>query len=72
MNRDLADTVRDPDYFLQKARQCFRLADSCSDRALSFKLRQLGLEFIGNAVELGADANNALPLDWDGSARSPS
>jgi hypothetical protein len=54
-------TVRDPDYFMEKARQCFRLANACCDQEVTFKLRQLGLEFTGKAIELGADPKIALP-----------
>jgi hypothetical protein len=57
--------AQDTDYLIAKARQCFRLADACTDPTVSFKLRQLGLEFAVNAIDLGADPK-VLPSDWFG------
>ena len=42
-------------YFEAKARQCFRIADSCSNEELARQIRQFGYEFVAKAVELGAD-----------------
>lgn len=47
--------VRNIDYFETKARQCFRLAASCTDPNVAHKLRELGYEFVGKALELGAN-----------------
>jgi len=54
---------RDIPYFEGKARQCFRLADACTDEKVSAKLRQMGYEFAGEAVKLGAD-RATMPSTW--------
>jgi hypothetical protein len=46
-----------------KARQCFRLADNCADKAVSIKLRQIGNEFVREALKLGADPST-MPPKW--------
>jgi hypothetical protein len=45
----------DISYFESKARQCFRLARACLDPKIISTLEQLGYEFVGEAVKLGAD-----------------
>ena len=47
--------VRDKRYFLSKAEQCFRLADGILDREMVFRLRELGYEFVEQALQWGAD-----------------
>ena len=47
--------AQDIDYFNAKARQCFRLADACTDAEAASRLRQLGHEFADQALRLGAD-----------------
>jgi hypothetical protein len=49
------DDAHDKDYFVRKAQQCFRLADSCTDEGMAEKLRELGHEFMDEAVRRGAD-----------------
>ena len=46
-----------------KARQCFRLADGCPDRVVALKLRQIGYEFVREALKLGADPAT-MPSEW--------
>jgi hypothetical protein len=41
--------------FVEKARQCFRLARQCADDQSAEELRQLGRRYAARAVELGAD-----------------
>jgi hypothetical protein len=57
--------VQDQDipYFQAKARQCFRLAHSCTDTAVAASLRQLGYEFVAAALKLGADPK-LMPAAW--------
>jgi hypothetical protein len=58
--------VPDIDYFVGKAEQCFRLADACSDREVARRLRELGNEFLAEAVRRGADPDRLpppVPLD---------
>ena len=50
-------------YFEGKARQCFRLADGCTDTAVAASLRQLGHEFVAAALKLGADPK-LMPAAW--------
>jgi hypothetical protein len=61
----------DKDYFEAKSRQCFRLAADCPDPDVAFRLRQLGLEFAGQAIELGADPKGILPDGWSGITQPP-
>jgi hypothetical protein len=53
----------DVTYCESKARQCFRLADGCYDSAVAFTLRQIGYEFVHEALRLGADPA-AMPPKW--------
>ena len=46
---------RDVSYYENKARPCFRLAKGCTDPEIVSRLEQLGYEFVGRAVSLGAD-----------------
>jgi hypothetical protein len=55
--------AHDKAYFEGKARQFFRLAQSCTDPDVAFKLQQLGYEFVGEAMKLGADPAT-MPHDW--------
>jgi hypothetical protein len=55
--------VRDKRYFLSKAEQCFRLADGILDREMVFRLRELGYEFVEQALQLGADPAG-IPKCW--------
>jgi hypothetical protein len=41
--------------FIEKAKQCFRLARHCADEKSAGELRQLGERYAARAVELGAD-----------------
>jgi len=54
---------RDIPYFEGKARQCFRLAAGCTVRQLAIKLRQMGYEFVGEALKLGANPAT-MPPKW--------
>ena len=45
----------DKSYFLAKAEQCFRLARSCSDEQVAFRLLELGHQFFDEALKRGAD-----------------
>ena len=55
--------AHDISYFEGKARQCFRLARDCIDPDVAFKLEQLGYEFVGEALKLGANPAT-MPHDW--------
>ena len=55
--------AHDISYFESKARQCFRLARDCTDWEVAFKLQQLGYEFVGEAMKLGANPAT-MPRDW--------
>jgi hypothetical protein len=56
--------AKDARYFLSKAEQCFRLAASLeTDRRAADLLRELGYEFVDQAVALGADPA-VLPKSW--------
>ncbi len=51
------------EYYLSKARQCFRLADATIDREVATQLRELGYEFIDQALAAGADPAS-FPETW--------
>jgi hypothetical protein len=53
----------DAGYWLQKADQCFRLARQFPTEDVSIKLQQLGYEFVGQALSLGADPKR-IPAAW--------
>jgi hypothetical protein len=55
--------VRDAKYYLGKAEQCFRLAANCTDKKIAESLRELGYEFVDEAISLGADPA-ALSESW--------
>jgi hypothetical protein len=50
-------------YFEGKARQCFRLADGCTDSGLAAKLREIGYDFVEEALKLGANPET-MPPHW--------
>jgi len=52
----------DAAYFAQKAAQCFRLARGCTDAELASRLRQLGYEFVREAIARGADPSSLPTL----------
>ena len=47
--------MREVKYFLDQAERCFRLARAVADREATGKLEAMGAEFIGKAVERGAN-----------------
>jgi hypothetical protein len=53
----------EPQYFIEKAEQCFRLAQSArgdpSYEEMAFELDALGNEFLKKAVELDTDRDRA-------------
>ena len=55
--------AKDERYYLLKAEQCFRLAGDCTDARLATSLRELGYEFVDEALVLGAEPS-ALPKEW--------
>jgi hypothetical protein len=59
----MAEETHDLAYCLQKAEQCFRLADATTDREAAFKLREIGHDFVRQALTLGADPG-AVPHHW--------
>jgi hypothetical protein len=54
---------QDISYLERKARQCFRLAEGCANDEVAASLRQIGYEFVGTALELGADPK-LMPDEW--------
>ena len=46
--------AHDKNYYLAKAEQCFRLARSCGDAEVAARLREIGHEFMAQALKLGA------------------
>ena len=50
-------------YFEDKARQCFRLADGCTNLEVAASLRDIGYEFVAAALKLGADPK-LMPAVW--------
>ena len=50
-------------YFINKAQQCFRIAQNCSNEKVAFTIKQLGYEFVAEALNLGANPAT-LPRAW--------
>jgi hypothetical protein len=42
--------VKDKRYYLGKAEQCFRLSANCTDKKIAESLKELGYEFVDQAV----------------------
>ena len=55
--------VKDKRYYLGKAEQCFRLSANCTDKKIAEILKELGYEFVDQAVALGSDPFT-LPESW--------
>jgi hypothetical protein len=55
--------IKDSKYYLGKAEQCFRLAANSTDRKITESLKELGYEFVDQAIALGADPAT-LPHSW--------
>jgi hypothetical protein len=55
--------VKDTRYYLGKAEQCFRLAANCTDRKMAEGLKELGYDFVDQAIALGADPTK-LAKHW--------
>jgi hypothetical protein len=55
--------VKDSKYYLGKAEQCFRLAAGCTDTKIAESLKELGYEFVDEAIALGAEPAT-LPHSW--------
>jgi hypothetical protein len=55
--------IKDAKYYLGKAEQCFRLAANSTDKKIIEALKELGYDFVDQAIGLGSDAA-ALPHSW--------
>jgi hypothetical protein len=47
--------TKDAKYYLGKAEQCFRLAAGSTNGKIAKSLKELGYEFVDEAIALGAD-----------------
>ena len=62
--------VKDSKYYLSKAEQCFRLSANSTDRKIAESLKQLGYEFVDEAIALGTDPVT-VPESWRRPRSSP-
>ncbi|MFZ2008109.1 MAG: hypothetical protein WAV02_23720 [Stellaceae bacterium] len=62
--------IKDRKYYLSKAEQCFRLAANSTDKKIAESLKDLGYEFVDQAIALGSDPTT-LPALWRRPCSSP-
>jgi hypothetical protein len=55
--------IKDARYYIGKAEQCFRLAAGSTNGKIAKSLKELGYEFLDEAIALGVDPVT-LPESW--------